>query len=109
MDLNPNQLHERLSRAGKEAARAKAYATTTDRLRKQVRASLMQKFIDGGDTIGKAECRALSHAEYMEACERAEKAEEEAGVAAVEYESAKAWFDAWRTLEATKRAEMGMR
>lgn len=109
VNMDPAKLHAGLVSKGTEKARTAAYATTTDRLRKQVRAELMRQFIDGGDTIGKAECRALCHPDYVEACERAEAAERDAGVAAVEYAAAQAWFDAWRTMESTKRAEMTLR
>ena len=108
-NMDPKKLHDGLIEKGAEKARTQAYATTTDRLRKQVRAKLMRDFIDGGDTIGKAECRALSHPDYIEACERSEQAEHDAGVAAVEYEAARVWFSAWQTLEATERARMTLR
>lgn len=106
--MNPDSLHAGLLKAGTEAARTRAYASTTDRLRKQVRAKWVVHHT-GANTLGKAEHLALLEPEYIEACERAEKAEEDAGVAAVAYEAAKAWFESWRTLEATKRAEMSMR
>lgn len=52
---------------------------------------------------------ALIDEDYVNACIEAERAEEEAGYAAVEYEAAQAWLEVWRTLEATKRAEMTLR
>jgi hypothetical protein len=80
-----------------------------DRLRKQVRAQWVVHYINQGDTVGKSESKALVHPDYVQACEAAESAEEAAGIAAVEYQAAQAWFEAWRTLESTKRAEMTLR
>lgn len=107
--MNPEKLHSSFVCKGREKARTAAYFSTKDRYRKQVRASLMVKFIDSGNTVGKAEQLALQHEDYVAACEAAESAEEASGIAAVEYEAAKAWFEAWRTLESTKRAEMTLR
>ena len=107
--MDPNRLHAQLLEKGTEKARTQAYASTTDRLRKQTRARLMVGYINKGETVGKSEQMALCHDDYTQAAETAEKAEEAAGIAAVEYEAAKSWFEAWRTLESTKRAEMTMR
>jgi hypothetical protein len=107
--MDPVKLHHALVEKGTAKARTAAYAATTDRLRKQVRAKHVVDKINAGATLGKAEHLALLEPEYIEACERAEKAEGDAGVAAVEYASAQAWFEAWRTLESTKRAEMQIR
>jgi len=107
--MDPAKLRERLVKAGEDMARTRAYQTTTDRLRKQVRAQYVVQYINAGCTLGKAESLALVEPDYIEACERAEKAEEDAGIASVTYSAAQAWFEAWRTLEATKRAEMQIR
>ena len=107
--MNPSELHDSLLEKGKEKARTSAYCTMLDRYRKQVRAKWTIHFINANNTVGKSEQLALIETEYIDACESSEKAEEAAGVAAVEYESAKTWFEAWRTLESTKRAEMTLR
>jgi len=52
---------------------------------------------------------ALLKREYIVAAAYSERAEEAAGVAAIAYESAKAWFEAWRSMEATRRAEMTLK
>jgi len=106
--MNPTELHASLVAKGKEKARTAAYYTSMDRLRKQVRAKWAVHHM-GNNTVAKSEALALLEDEYIAACEAAEQAEEKAGVAAVEYEAAKAWFESWRTLEATKRAEMNLR
>jgi len=107
--MDPNKLHAALVEKGHEKARTAAYAATTDRLRKQVRAKYVVEKINAGATLGKAEHLALLEPDYIEACERAEQAEEAAGIAAVEYSAAQAYVEVWRTLESTKRAEMGLR
>lgn len=107
--MNPTDLHASLLEKGTEKARTAAYYTTKDRYRKQIRAKWTVNHINDGNAIGKSEQLALLEPEYQAACCEAEKAEEAAGVAAVEYEAARAWFEAWRTLESTKRAEMNLR
>ena len=106
MEKDPAKLHHRLLKVGTEAARARARHSTLERLRKQIRASEMVKYINLGNTVGKSEQLALLEPEYVEICEKCEAAEEEAGVAQVEYQAAQAYIEVWRTLEATKRAEM---
>ena len=109
MNLDPTKLHHGLVEKGTEMARTRAYATTTDRLRKQVRAGCVIRFLNAGATLGKAQEAALLEPDYIAACERAEAAEHAAGVAAVEYAAAQAWFEAWRTSESTRRAEMNLK
>jgi hypothetical protein len=106
--LNPDNLHAKLVEKGTEAARTRAYAATCDRIRKQTRAKWVVHHC-GSNTLGKAESLALLEDEYIKSCVAAERAEEEAGVAAVEYQAAQAWLEVWRTMEATKRAEMNIR
>ena len=107
--MDPNKLHAALVEKGHEKARTAAYAATTDRLRKQVRAKYVVEKINAGATLGKAEHLALLEPDYIEACERAEQAEEAAGIAAVEYAAAQAYVDVWRSLEASERARMTLR
>jgi hypothetical protein len=107
--MDPNKLHAALVEKGREKARTAAYAATTDRLRKQVRAKYVVEKINAGATLGKAEHLALLEPDYIDACERAEQAEEAAGIAAVEYAAAQAYVDVWRSLEASERARMTLR
>lgn len=107
--MNPTELHNGLIEKGAEKAAKAAQFTTKDRLRKQVRAKWIAHYINSGNTVAKSENLALLEDEYIAACEAAELAEEAAGVAAVAYEAARAWFEAWRTMESTKRAEMTLR
>lgn len=107
--MDAERLHERMAELGREKARTAAYFSTCDRLRKQIRAKWIVHHINQGQTVGKSENLAILEDEYIESCDVAEKAEEAAGIAAVEYEAAKAWMEVWRTKEATKRAEMSLR
>lgn len=107
--MDPTKIHAGLLEKGKEAARTRAFARSSDRLRKQVKARAKLWAINRGNTAAKAEEMALVDEDYIKACHEAEQAEEAAGYAAVEYEAAQAWLEVWRTLEATKRAEMTLR
>lgn len=107
--MDPAKIHSGLLEKGKEAARTRAFARSSDRLRKQIKARAKIAAINLGNTAAKAEEMALIDEDYINACIEAENAEEEAGFAAVEYEAAQAWLEVWRTLEATKRAEMTLR
>lgn len=107
--MNPDELKNDLLASGLEKARAQAYFSTKDRLRKQIRAKWVVHYINLGNAIGKSDQMALLEPEYIQACEAAEEAEEQSGAAAVEYEAARVWFSAWQTLEATERARMTLR
>jgi hypothetical protein len=107
--MNPAELHHALLEKGTEKARTQALFTSRDRYRKQVRAKWVVHHINAGATVGKSEHLALLEQEYIDACEQAEAAEADAGVAAVRYDAARAWLEAWRTIESTKRAEMTLR
>ena len=107
--MNPEKLPAELLEAGAEKARTRAYHTTMDRLRKQVRAAKMQSAINSGSTIGKAEAMALTDPAYIEQCQAVESAEYDMILAQVAYDAIEAEFEAWRTLQATARAEMGIR
>jgi hypothetical protein len=107
--INPLTLSKDLFDSGQEKARTRAYAATTDRLRKQVRAGIMARHINQKMTIARAEAEALTDPEYIQACERAEQAQMEAGIAEVHYASIQATLEVWRTMEATHRAEMQIR
>ncbi len=104
--MNPEEIHKRLVVVGHEKARTAAYYSTMDRLRKEVRAKWIVHYIGSGEGVSKSEHKAILEDEYIKAAERCEEAEEEAGKAAVDYAGAQAWFEAWRTMESTKRAEM---
>ncbi len=52
--MDPSKLHASLIEKGSEKARTQAYASTTDRLRKQIRAQWVVHHINSGITIGKA-------------------------------------------------------
>lgn len=104
--MNPEALRLQLVRIGTERARTRAHFSTLDRLRKQTHAHHKQACIAGGMTGVRADCAAFTHEEYTQACERAEQAEEAMILAQVQWDACMAEFDAWRTLEATKRAEM---
>lgn len=107
--MNPRELHASLLEKGREKARTAAYASTTERLRKEVRAKWIVHHLNAGATVAKASELALLEPEYIEACRTAEAAQESAGVASVEYEAAEAYVRVWQTLEASKRAEMSLR
>lgn len=107
MDIT--RIHASLLEKGEEAARSRARARSLDRMRKQMKARAKLWAINKGNTAAKAEEMALIDEDYIAACYEAERAEEEAGLAAVAYEAAQAWLDVWRTLESTKRAEMQLR
>jgi len=104
--VNPQEIHERLVVKGHEKARAAAYYSTTDRIRKEVRAKWIVHYIGKDFGVSMSEHKSILEPEYIKAAERCENAQEESGKAAVEYAAAEAFLDVWRTMESTKRAEM---
>lgn len=104
--MSAEQLYQKILTAGESKARTAALFTTKDRYRKQIRAKWTTYYINKGKGVSQSENLALLEDEYIDACEAAEKAEEDAGVAAVQFEAARAWIAAWQTMKATEREEM---
>lgn len=107
--MNPDQIAERLRLAGETWAKANGEADRAEGMLKVVFSEIVNHYTGEGLPIGKSEHLARTHDSYRQALSAAIKARTDANLARAKLDAGRAWFDAWRTLESTKRAEMGIR
>lgn len=91
------------------AGRAKVKAEAMDERRKRVRAVLFTKYRGDGKGSGESEQYAIADPAYEAACTDAELASYDAEELRAKAEAKRLKFDAWRTRESTKRAQMNLR
>jgi hypothetical protein len=91
------------------AGQAKVKAESMDLRRKRVRATLFVKYKGEGNAIGASEQMAEADPVYELACADWEAAALEAETLRAQAEAKRMKFDAWRTANATARAQMSLR
>ena len=91
------------------AGQARVKAEAMDLRRKRVRATLFVKYKGDGNAIGASEQMAEADPVYELACNDWEIAAIEAETLRAQAEAKRLRFDAWRTRESTKRAQMNLR
>lgn len=91
------------------AGQAKVKAEAQDLRRKRVRAALFVKYKADGNAIGASEQMAEADPVYELACTDWENAALEAETLRAQAEAKRMRFEAWRTANATKRAQMNLR
>jgi len=91
------------------AGRAKVNAESMDLRRKRVRATLFVKYKGAGNPAGASEQMAEADPVYALACADWEAAALEAETLRAQAEAKRMKFDAWRTQNATARAQMSLR
>jgi len=107
--VNPEQLRIDLTDLGLEKARSKAMATSREHGLKATKAVEYGYARRDGASQGDAEQLAYASDQWKEAAKRYAESVEAAEIAIVQYQALLTQFEAWRTLESTKRAEMGLR
>lgn len=91
------------------AGQAKVKAEGMDLRRKRVRAALFVKYRGDGHAVGASEQMAEADPVYELACADWETAAMEAETLRAQAEAKRLRFEAWRTSESTKRAQMNLR
>lgn len=91
------------------AADARAKAEELDERRKQVKCAMVVHYRDEGNGIAEAESRAMASAPYKEAAELWIAANYDYRRSDAKVERSKLAFEAWRTMNATQRAQMNLR
>ena len=91
------------------AGQAKVKAEGMDLRRKRVRAVLFVKYKGAGNAAGASEQLAEADPVYELACVDWETAALEAETLRARAEAKRMHFEAWRTVNATKRAQMNLR
>lgn len=107
MDID-QAIHE-LTQAIEAAAEADSLADRAEAARKRVYAEVVNHATQGGTAVSKAEYAARVDERFVAADEEAITARSAANIAKAKAEGLRLRFEAWRTRNATKRAEMGMR
>ena len=92
-----------------DAGRAKIHAEAQDLRRKRVRAVLFVKYKGEGNAIGASEQMAEADPVYELACADWEAAAYDSEEMRARAEAKRMKFEAWRTANATKRAQMNLR
>lgn len=102
MQTTPNSIYEKLVTLGNDWADKNAIAELAEENKKTLLAQLAR---DSGETsMAARESSALGSKEYISHVAGMVEARREANRAKVAYDSAKVWFEAWRTVEANERA-----
>lgn len=91
------------------AGQAKVKAESMDLRRKRVRATLFVKYKGAGNAAGASEQMAEADPVYELACADWEAAALEAETLRAQAEAKRMKFEAWRTANATARAQMNLR
>lgn len=89
-----------------EAAETKSVALRLEKLAKRFYAAC---YLSAGGTVEERKAKATTNPEFKKAEEEWLAAEHAANVAEAKAEAFRLRFESWRTLEATKRAEMNLR
>ena len=106
--MTPNEIYQKLLQAGQTWAELDGSARLLEETRKTLLSQLSMEYIKKGESSAKAECQAMASADYDLHIRSMVDARTEANNARARLDAAKAWFDAWRTQESSKRAEMKM-
>lgn len=92
-----------------QSGQAKVRAEAMDLRRKRVRATLFVKYKADGNPAGASEQMAEADPVYELACADWESAAMDAETLRAQAEAKRMKFEAWRTANATKRAQMNLR
>lgn len=107
MSFDPEQMYQRIVKAGEEWADAEAAAELLEETKKSVLAKLMSE--SDGTSAAAKEMYALADPKYREFVSGMVTARKTANKARVRYDSARVLAELRRSQESTKRAEMTMR
>lgn len=106
---NIDQAIDAAERLFVQAGQAKVKAESQDLRRKRVRATLFVKYKAAGNAAGASEQMAEADPVYELACADWEAAAFEAETLRAQAEAKRMKFEAWRTANATARAQMNLR
>lgn len=106
--MTPNQIHAKLLAAAEAWADLDGKARNIEETQKVLLSQLALEHIQRGESVAKSEMMARASEVYADHVAAMCDARTEANKAKAALDAARAWFDAWRTIESTKRAEMHM-
>jgi hypothetical protein len=83
-------------------------ASELEEMQKSILAEITNQWREGKESIAGAEAKARASQQYIAHIKRMVAARTTANIAKATADAKKMGFEAWRTVESTKRAEMGM-
>lgn len=104
--LDPEKIYVEVTAAGEDWADKKSAYEALDDNTKSVLSEISGRYLDAGETIGKAEIHALSSKDYREHLVSLSKARHEFLRAQVKYDSLRMLAELRRSEESSRRAEM---
>lgn len=104
---DPNELRQRLVDLGEAYADADAAANLLEETKTTLKAKLFK--MSEEKSAAAREMEALADLDYHQHLEAMVEARRKATRAKVAYDSARVWIDMVRTLESSRRAEMGLK
>lgn len=107
MNINPQEIFERLTAAGEQWVYLDAIARTLEENQKSEFSTIALGFKEA-KSVAEAEMRARASKDFKEYNVRMCEARKNANEAKVKYDSAKCWFEALRTQAANIRTETRM-
>lgn len=107
--IDPNEVYTKLLKAADDWAELDGVANLLEETKKTLCAQLMLSNIRQGKSAASSECIALASDEYANHISAMVESRKHANKKKAALEAARAWFDAVRTVESTKRAEMNLR
>ncbi len=105
INIEPEKIYERLTKAGTEWCDCDHAASLLEETTKTVLAECLLRYKEGRG-VSEAEQMARCDKQYKDHIKLAVDARRESNKARVRYDSAKMWFEALRTKAATLRMEM---
>ena len=103
--MNLAEYAEEFRLKAEEWAKLNGEAERLDHMRKVVLGEIVNQI---GGAIGKAEHQAHAHPSYIKHLNEMTEARTKANIAKAQMESMRMRFEGWRTLNATKRAQMNL-
>lgn len=104
--MDPNKIYQKIHDSGQEWVRLQAKSDLIHECQKSELATLVLKYLPECKSMAEAETRARASDDWREFLKMMVAAKEMANEARVKYHAAQSWFEAMRSVESTKRAEM---
>ena len=104
---NPDELYERFRLAGEEWAKANGEAERQEEQRKSVYSTLYLHA--DGKTVAEREAQAYASEVWKTHTDKMVAARELANIARAKLDAMKVWWETARSMESTRRLEMGLR
>ena len=107
--LDPSRLAQEMAQRGEAWADADAAANALEETRQWLYSSIAAEYLSNGESAAKAELLAKGDQRYKQHLDAMVMARKAANKARVKYDTWRIYAENMRSLESSRRAEMGMR